>query len=128
MPLSRMPTMALTIGFTVIPLFFSHAWILVLAPVYPSLFEGVVHVAGVKLTQQPKPCAPGMVTTLAEFVLGAARLTYLIAFCPVAWWEYLAAVVRCFAFMQSCLTKLMGMRYRGLPKLMKARLEQLRGS
>lgn len=49
MPLSRMPTMALTIGFTVIPFFFSRAWILVLLPAYPSLFEGVVHVAGAKL-------------------------------------------------------------------------------
>lgn len=129
--LSRIPTMTLIIGFTVIPFFFSRAWVLVLLPVYLSLFEGMVHVAGIKLMRQPRPYTPGMVTALAEFALGVACLAYLIASCPVAWWEYLVAVVlyfACFALMQSRLTKLMGMRYRELPKLMRARIKELRGN
>lgn len=127
--LSRIPTTTLIIGFTVVPFFFDHVWILVLLPVYLSLFEGIVHVMGIKLMQQPRPYTPGMVTALAEFVLGAACLGYLIAFCSVAWWEYLVSVVLyfvCFAFMQSRITRLVGMRYRELPKLMRARLKELR--
>ncbi len=127
--LSRIPTMILIIGFTVIPFFFSHIWILVLLPVYLSLFEGTVHVMGIKLMQQPRPYTPGMVTALAEFALGAACLAYLIAFCSVAWWEYLVAVVfyfACFAFMRSRLTKLVGMKYREFPKLIRARVKELR--
>ncbi len=128
--LSRIPTMALIIGFTVVPFFFDRVWILVLLPVYLGLFEGIVHVMGIKLMQQTRPYTPGMVTALAEFALGAGCLAYLIAFCSVAWWEYLAAVVlyfACFAFMQSRLTKLVGMRYRDFPKLMRARIKELRG-
>lgn len=84
---------------------------------------------GIKLMRQPRPCTPGMATALAEFALGAACLAYLVAFCSVAWWEYLVVLVfyfTCLAFMQRRLTKLIGMRYRELPKLMRSGIEELR--
>lgn len=127
--LSRIPTMTLILGFTILPFLFDDVWLLVLLPVYLGIFEGIVHVMGIKLMGQPRPYTPGMATALAEFALGVACLAYLIVNCPVAWWEYLLAVVlyfACFAFMQSRLTKLIGMRYRDFPELMRARVREMR--
>ncbi|MEC4184834.1 HXXEE domain-containing protein [Adlercreutzia sp. R21] len=127
--LSRIPTMVLILGFTILPFFFDSTWILVLLPVYLGIFEGIVHVAGIRIFRTGKPYTPGMVTALAEFALGAACLAYLIAFCPVAWWEYLVAAAlyfACFAFMQSRLTKLVGIKYRDFPKIMRSRISAMR--
>lgn len=127
--LSRIPTMALILGFTILPFLFDAVWVLVLLPVYLGIFEGIVHMAGIRIFRLRKPYTPGMATALAEFTLALACLAYLATSCQVAWWEYvLAAVVyaACFAFMQSRITKLVGMRYRDFPKLARARLKELR--
>lgn len=127
--LSRIPTMILIFGFTIVPFFLDSVWWIVLLPVYLSLFEGFVHVAGIKLFRLERPYTPGMVTALAELVLGAICLAYMIMNCGVMWWEYLVAVVLyfgCFAFMQSRLTKLVGIRYRVFPKIIRSRIKELR--
>ncbi len=127
--LSRIPTMALILGFTIVPFFFDGIWVLVLLPVYLGVFEGLVHVLGIKIFQLARPYTPGMVTALAELVLAAACLVYLATSCSVAWWEYLLAAVlyfACFAFMQSRVTKLVGIRYRDFPALMRARIKEMR--
>ncbi|WP_165251603.1 hypothetical protein [Adlercreutzia sp. ZJ304] len=41
--LSRIPTMCLILGFTIIPFFFDTAWWLVMLPVCLSIMEGIVH-------------------------------------------------------------------------------------
>ncbi len=127
--LSRIPTMVLIIGFTVIPFFFDTIWLVVLLPVYLGIFEGFVHMMGIKLFRLKKPYTPGMVTALAELAVGIGCLVYLITNCPVSLWEYLVAIVlyiACFALMQSRLTKLVGMRYRDFPKLMRTRIKEMR--
>lgn len=127
--LSRIPTMVLIIGFTVVPFFFDTVWLVVLLPVYLSIFEGIVHMMGIKLFRLEKPYTPGMVTALAELVAGIGCLVYLLANCPVPLWEYLVAIVlyiACFALMQSRLTKLVGIRYRDFPKLVRTRIKELR--
>lgn len=59
--LSRIPTMILIIGFTVIPFFFDAVWLLVLLPVYLGIFEDVVHTAGIKIFRLRKPYTSGLV-------------------------------------------------------------------
>ncbi|MDE8701794.1 HXXEE domain-containing protein [Adlercreutzia equolifaciens] len=128
--LSRIPTMILIMSFTVVPFFFDTVWLLVLLPVYLSIFEGIVHVAGIKLFKLKRPYTPGLVTALAEFAVGIGCLAYLITSCPIALWEYLVAVVlyfACFAFMQSRLTKLVGIKYREFPKMMRTRIKEMHG-
>lgn len=128
--LSRIPTMILIMSFTVIPFFFDTVWLLVLLPVYLSIFEGIVHVAGIKLFKLKRPYTPGLVTAFAEFAVGIGCLAYLITSCSAALWEYLVAVVlyfACFAFMQSRLTKLVGIKYREFPKMMRARIKEMHG-
>lgn len=123
--LSRIPTMCLILGFTIIPFFFDSVWWLVMLPVCLSIMEGIVHVAGIKLFRLKRFYTPGMVTALAEFVLGSLCLWYLIAFCAVPWWDYAIGVVlffACFALMQSRLTKLVGIPYRQFPKIMRGRV------
>ena len=126
--LSRIPTMILIIGFIVVPFFFDAVWLLVLLPVYLGIFEGIVHMAGIKIFRLKRPYTPGLVTALAELAVGIGCLAYLITSCPVALWEYLVAILlyfACFAFMQSRLTKLVGIRYRDFPKMMRSRIMEM---
>lgn len=126
--LSRIPTMILIIGFTVVPFFFDAVWLLVLLPVYLGIFEGIVHMAGIKIFRLKRPYTPGLVTALAELAVGIGCLACLITSFPVALWEYLVAILlyfACFAFMQSRLTKLVGIRYRDFPKMMRSRIMEM---
>lgn len=121
--LSRIPTMILLLGFTIVPFFFDNVWWLVPLPVYLSIFEGLVHIAGIKIFRMMKPYTPGLITALAELVVGGCCLAFIITSCSVEWWEYVVAVVlyfACFMFMQSRLTKLIGIRYRDFPKIMRS--------
>lgn len=126
--LSRIPTMCLILGVSIIPFFFDTVWWLVMIPVTFGFMEGIVHIVAIKLFSLKKFYSPGMITALAELVLSAFCLWYLIAFCNVAWWEYLVGVVlffACFACMQSRLTKLVDIPFHQFPKIMRGRVLSL---
>lgn len=123
--LSRIPTMCLILGFTVVPFFFDTVWWLVMLPVCLGIMEGIVHMACIRLFRLKRFYSPGMATALVELVVGGCCLAYLIACCAVPWWDYLISVALffgCFALMQSRLVKLIGMRYRDFPKFMRGRM------
>ena len=125
---SRIPTMTHILGFTIVPFFLSSVWWIVLLPVYLGIFEGIVHMAGVKLFKLKKFYTPGMVTALVELCIGGTCLGCLIAFYSVPWWDYLIGLTlffACFALMQSRLTKMVGIRYREFPKIMRSRVKSL---
>ena len=90
-----------------------------------SIFEGCVHIAGIKLFQLSKPYTPGMVTAEIEFVTAIALIVYLAANHLAAWYDYVFApfvFIACFALMQRSLMGMIGLRYKDMLAIMKKRL------
>ena len=58
-----------------IPLAFQQITFLVLIPLGLGLFEGVIHVAGIKIHKLKKPYTPGMITALILFVYSVFVIT-----------------------------------------------------
>ena len=90
-----------------------------------SIFEGCVHIAGIKLFQLNKPYTPGMVTAEIELVTAIALIVYLAANHLAAWYDYVFApfvFIACFAVMQRSLMGMIGLRYKDMLAVMKKRL------
>ena len=90
-----------------------------------SIFEGCVHIAGIKLFQLSKPYTPGMVTAEIELVTAIALIVYLAVNHLAAWYDYVFApfvFIACFALMQRSLMGMIGLRYKDMLAIMKRRL------
>ena len=90
-----------------------------------SIFEGLVHIAVIKLFQLSKPYTPGMVTAEIELVTGIALIVYLAVNHLAAWYDYVFApfvFIACFALMQRSLMGMIGLRYKDMFAIMKKRL------
>ena len=90
-----------------------------------SIFEGLVHIAGIKLFQLSKPYTPGMATAEIELVTGIALIVYLAVNHLAAWYDYVFApfvFIACFALMQRSLMGMIGLRYKDMFAIMKKRL------
>lgn len=90
-----------------------------------SIFEGLVHIAGIKLFKLSKPYTPGMVTAEIELITGIALIVYLAANHLAAWYDYAFATIvfiACFAVMQRSLMGMIGLRYKDMFAIMKKRL------
>ena len=53
------------------------------------IFEGIVHIAGIKIFRLSKPYTPGMVTAEIELLTGIALLVYLASNHLAHWYDYL---------------------------------------
>ena len=90
-----------------------------------SIFEGCVHIAGIKLFQLSKPYTPGMVTAEIELVTSVALIFYLAVNHLATWYDYVFApfvFIACFALMQRSLMGMIGLRYKDMLAIMKRRL------
>ena len=90
-----------------------------------SIFEGCVHIAGIKLFKLNKPYTPGMVTAEIELVTAIALIVYLAANHLAAWYDYVFApfvFIACFAVMQRSLMGMIGLHYKDMFAIMKKRL------
>lgn len=89
------------------------------------IFEGIIHIAGIKILRIGKPYTPGMVTAEMELVTGVALITYMAIHHLAAWYDYLCApflFIACFACMQRTLMAAIGMHYSDIIANFKRRL------
>ena len=123
---SRLVTGIFLFVMTVVPFLWGDAiplYVVVLAVF--SIFEGCVHIAGIKLFQLSKPYTPGMVTAEIELVTAIALIVYLAVNHLAAWHDYVFApfvFIACFALMQRSLMGMIGLRYKDMLAIMKRRL------
>ena len=90
-----------------------------------SIFEGCVHIAGIKLFRLSKPYTPGMVTAEIELLTAIVLIVYLATNHLAAWYDYVCApfvFIACFAVMQRSLMGMIGLRYKDMLAIMKKRL------
>ena len=107
---------------TVVPFLFDSYYWLALVPAFLGLFEGVVHVVCIKILRIGKPYSPGMITAECELITAVVMFWYFSSHHLVVGWHYLIAAVvmfLCFVIMQKTLLRMVGFRYRDLPKIIK---------
>ena len=86
---SRLITGVFIFVITIVPFFFGDR-IPMFAVAMASffIFEGCVHVAGIKIFNLDKPYTPGLVTAEIELVSGIALIVYLAVNHLGAWYDY----------------------------------------
>ena len=122
---SRIPTSILLLTFTLVP-FFLRDYPLALLPIaFLGLFEGFVHIFAIRLFRCPKFYSPGLVTaelqalfTIGVFACFAKNNTVR----PIDYLIGASITVACFMVMQKTITKMVGVRYGDMPKILKRQL------
>ena len=126
---SRLVTAVLIYVLTVVPFFFGDARpMFAVAVATFCIFEGFIHIFGIRIFRLHKFYTPGMVTAEIEAVTGIALIIYLSVNHLGAWYDYVFGpfvFLACFACMQRTLMSMVGgLHYSDMPKLIKAQLNK----
>ena len=125
---SRLITSVFIFTITLVPFFFGDVYpIFAIAMASFCIFEGIIHIAGIKLLKLDKPYSPGMVTAEVELVSGIVLITYIAANHLGAWYDYTFGpfvFIACFALMQRGLMAMIGLHYKDMFAIMKRRLSE----
>lgn len=126
---SRLVTAVLIYALTLLPFFFGDAYpMFAVAVATFCIFEGFIHIFGIRIFRLPKFYTPGMVTAEVEAVTGIALIVYLAVNHLGAWYDYVCGpfiFLACFACMQRTLMSMVGgLHYSDMPKLIKAQLNK----
>ena len=123
---SRLVTAVFIYVMTIVPFFFGDR-----IPMFPvamasfCIFEGIIHVVGIKIMQLHKPYSPGLVTAEIELVSGVGIIVWMAVNHIGAWYDYVCApflFIACFACMQRTLMATIGLHYKDMPALIRQRL------
>ena len=120
---SRVPTGVLLLVYSIVPFVWHECTLLVMTMATIGIFEGIIHMVGVRIFQLKRFYTPGMVTAEMELVTSVLLIVYLAVNHIGAWYDYVFGVLLffpSFMCMQKVLTMMFGLRYRDLPKMMKA--------
>ena len=122
---SRLITAVFIFTITLVPFFFGDRIpMFAVAMASFCIFEGIIHVVGIKIFQREKPYTPGLVTAEIELVTGISLIIYLAANHLGAWYDYTFGpfvFIACFACMQRSLMGMIGLRYKDMFAIMKKR-------
>lgn len=109
---SRLVTAVFIYVMTIVPFFLGDRYpILAVAPAVFCIFEGIIHVAGIKIFRTQKPYTPGLVTAEVELVSGVCLIVYLAVNHLGAWYDYVFGpfvFLACFVCMQRSLIAMVG--------------------
>lgn len=119
---SRIPTGILFIAFTFVPFFWDNCVIFILVTATLGIFEGIVHMMGIRIFRLPKFYSPGMVTAELELLVSVVLIVWLEQNDLASATDYIWGVVimfACFIAMQRTLAWMVGMKYSELPKRLR---------
>ena len=119
---SRIPAGILLIAFTFVPFFWDNCVIFILVTATLGIFEGIVHMMGIRIFRLPKFYSPGMVTAELELLVSVVLIVWLEQNDLASATDYIWGVVimfACFIAMQRTLAWMVGMKYSELPKRLR---------
>lgn len=109
---SRLVTAVFIYVITIVPFFYGDRLpMLIVATASFCIFEGLIHVAGIKIFRIQKPYTPGLVTAELELVSGVGLIVYLAINHVGAWYDYTFGpfvFLACFVLMQRSLMAMVG--------------------
>lgn len=109
---SRLVTAVFIFAMTIVPYFFGDRIpMFVVASASFCIFEGIIHVVGIKIFSLKKPYTPGLVTAEIELVSGVCMIVWLAVNHIGAWYDYTFGPFvfhACFVCMQRTLMSMVG--------------------
>ena len=109
---SRLVTAVFIFAMTIVPYFFGDRIpMFVVASASFCIFEGIIHVVGIKIFSLKKPYTPGLVTAEIELVSGVCMIVWLAVNHIGAWHDYTFGpfvFLACFVCMQRTLMSMVG--------------------
>lgn len=126
---SRLVTAVLIYVLTIVPFFWGDRFpMFAVAVAIFCIFEGFIHIFGIRIFRLKRFYTPGMVTAELEALMGIALIVYLAVNHLGAWYDYVCGpflFLACFACMQRTLMSMVGgLHYSDMPKLIKAQLQK----
>lgn len=97
---------------------------------YLGVFEGVIHIAGIKLGRRKKPYTPGMITAEVLFVYSIVGIYFAVSTGLVAPLDWLLAFVVFFGgflLMEASMYRVLDLKLADVVKRMKANMKSMRG-
>ena len=122
---AHVPVAVLLIVILLIPYLFDSVAMLTLIPAFLGIFEGFIHIVGIKLHKMVKPYTPGMITAVclcAEsiWVFWTLASRHLVSGKDFIWGA--VGMILAFACMQRTVISIYGLHYSDLIKLAKKKL------
>lgn len=108
-----------------VPFALQQVTFLVLIPLGLGLFEGVIHVAGIKIHRLKKPYTPGMVTGLIMFAYSVFVITQINNAGGLPSWQWIVGFILAvvgFAVMERFFLKTVGLTFGDFRKMAMARV------
>ena len=108
-----------------IPFALQQITFLVLIPLGLGLFEGVIHVAGIKIHKLKKPYTPGMITGLIMFAYSVFVITQINKAGGLSSWQWIVGFVLAFvgfAVMEQFFLRTVGLTFVDFRKMAMARV------
>ncbi|WP_165173799.1 HXXEE domain-containing protein [Adlercreutzia sp. ZJ242] len=127
---SRIYVDFLILVYVLVPYFLpEHLW-LILPALYLGFLEGIVHTASIRIFKLHRRYTPGMLTAMLMFALSAFALALVVQSGAVEGWQYAVGallLVATFVPIQRQVVRTNGMKYRDLPKMIRANLRRVHG-
>ena len=122
---AHIPVAVLLIVILLIPYLLDSVAMLTLIPAFLGVFEGVIHIVGIKLHKMTKPYTPGMITAVclcaeSVWVFWALASRHLVSGKDFIWGA--VGMVFAFACMQRAVIRIYGLHYSDLIALAKKKL------
>ncbi len=108
-----------------VPFALQHITFLVLIPLGLGLFEGVIHVAGIKIHKLKKPYTPGMITGLLLFAYSVFMIVQINKAGGLPIWQWIVGFVLAFvgfAVMEQFFLRTVGLTFGDFRKMAMARV------
>ena len=121
---SRIPTGILLLTFSMVPYFFDDQPLFLMVATNLCVFEGLIHVIGIRLARLDIPYTPGMVTAELELIAGVyvyARLADSGLLTVTNVLSGILLFIACFIAMQRSLLAMAGKGYGDIVKTIKSR-------
>lgn len=121
---SRIPTGILLLTFSMVPYFFDNQPLFLMVATNLCVFEGLIHIIGIKLANLDIPYTPGMVTAELELIAGIYVYAHLSGSGLLSVWNILLGIllfIVCFIAMQRSLLAMAGKNYGYIVKTIKSR-------
>ena len=115
---------------TLLPLLFPEVIFLFLAVMVLGIFEGIIHIVGIKLGRLKKPYTPGMVTAEVMLIYSIVGIYLAVSKGLVAPLDWLLALVVFnggFLLMEVSIYRILDLKLVDVVKRMKANLKGLQG-
>lgn len=122
---AHVPVSVLLIVILLIPYIFDTVAMLALIPAFLGVFEGIIHIVGIKLHKMEKPYTPGMVTAICLCAESIRVFWTLASRALVSGTDFIigaVCMIVAFVCMQRAVISIYGLHYSDLIKLAKKKL------